>query len=328
MYKDTNTQQNTEDELDKLCLLENNNESIINEDKNNLEIKIIELENECKQLREINITKLEDICFNQNIKISELENECKQLRDINITKLENICFNQNIKISELENECELLREINSNDNSEKLKNKLISQKQELHIINDKYTNIEKENKILKQKYEFIKNEYNRLREESFNTKIYNNNKSLLEQNNILVLDNKTLINELYDAKKENQNLTQKLKFNEIEHDILTKYHNKYKEDTNQQIYNLELNFGLVFEQNIDDEIENNTDVNEETDENEYSDVETEQNISVFIDTKGIKKMLLNGKNYKLINQNIDIKNKNQLQKEYMLLHNKYLPKKK
>ena len=39
-------------------------------------------------------------------------------------------------------------------------------------------------------------------------------------------------------------------------------------------------------------------------------------------------MLLNGKNYKLINQNIDIKNKNQLQKEYMLLHNKYLPKKK
>ena len=301
MYEDNNTLKNTEDDLDKICLLENNNESIIHEDKNNLEIKIIELENECKQLREINIK---------------------------ITKLDDICFNQNIKISELENECEQLREINSNDYLEKLKNKLISKKQELHIIINKHTNIEKENKILKLKYEFIKNEYNHLREESFNTKIYNNNKSLLEQNNILVLDNKTLINELYDAKKENQNLTLKLKFNEIEHDILTKYHNKYKEDTNQQIYNLELNFGLVSELDIDDEIEYNNDVNEETEENEYSDAEPEQNISAFIDTKGIKKILLNGKNYKLINQNIDIKNKIQLQKEYMLLHNKYLPKKK
>ena len=294
---DNNTQNN--DDLDKLCLLENNNESIIHDDKNNLEIKIIELESECKHLREINIK---------------------------ITTLEEICFNQNIKIAELENDCEHLREINSNDYSEKLKNKLISKKQELHIIIDKHTNIEKENKILKQKYEFIKNEYNRLREESFNTKIYNNNKSLLEQNNILVLDNKTLINELFDAKKENQNLTQKLKFNEIEHDILSEYHNKYKEDTAKQIYNLELNFGLVSEQDIDDELENNNDVNEEPEETEET--EETEDVSVFIDTKGIKKMLLNGKNYKLINQNIDIKNKNQLQKEYMLLYNKYLPKKK
>jgi hypothetical protein len=37
-------------------------------------------------------------------------------------------------------------------------------------------------------------------------------------------------------------------------------------------------------------------------------------------------MVLNGKNYKLINQNTDIKNKAQIQREYELLYKKYMSK--
>lgn len=132
------------------------------------------------------------------------------------------------------------------DSLEKYKNKLTEKNANIQTLIEKQNISEQENLILKHKYNFIKNEYDRLTEELFNVKIYNNNNnSLTEQNNILLNDNTTLTNDLYDAKKLIHILTQKLKFSNIEHTVLSEYHDKYKKESEQTIQNLKIIFGLV-----------------------------------------------------------------------------------
>jgi hypothetical protein len=132
------------------------------------------------------------------------------------------------------------------DSLEKYKNKLTEKNMNIERLIEEQNRSDQQNQILKHKYNFVKNEYDRLTDELFNVKIYNNdNKSLLEQNNILLDANTKLTNDLYDEKKVSQILTQKLKFVNIEHSVLSEYHDKYKKDTEQKIYNLKLNFGLI-----------------------------------------------------------------------------------
>jgi hypothetical protein len=124
-------------------------------------------------------------------------------------------------------------------------NKLSEINKENEMLIEQQNASKQENKILTQKYFFVKNEYERLTNELFDIKVYNsNNKSLLEQNKILLEENTNLTNDLFNIKKELQILMQKTKFVDIEYKILSEHHRQYVIDNKQQIHNLKSTFGL------------------------------------------------------------------------------------
>ena len=222
------------------------------------------------------------------------------------------------------------------DNLAQCENKINELVQTLDIEQEKRNRTEQAMSVLKCKYEFILSECERLTGELFNTQIYSNNKSLMKQNAILLEDNTNLTNELYDTKKQLHNLTQQLKFIDIEHKLLLEYHDKFKKDTTQRIYDLKTNFGLLADdakRNVDNTTDEEEEEEEEEDEVE-EDADEELNLlkkvplRVFIDNNGVKKLLVNGKHYKMKNQNIDVKNGTEVQKEYDVLYNTYVVKKK
>jgi hypothetical protein len=280
---------------------------------------------------------VEDICEPSNdvqsLTYEELKDEIKYLKgviemhenlvDETIAKLEveNTKLEDKIKKLEFELNNQTGCERSLLEKLEEHKNKLNQKDLVIQEITSKYNSLEQEHKLLVHKYEYIKSQYDKFSNEDVNAKIFNNVKSLTKQNKILLENNNVLSEKLFNTKKNNLELVQKLDFLAIDYKILSEYHEKYKLDTTNTINVMKEKFGLL----VVDTNETEDDVDcEDEDSDTESEVNIAQKISVFTDNKGIKKMIINGKNYKLTNQNIDFKNVPALQKEYEILYKKYV----
>lgn len=265
----------------------------------------------------------------------EIKEDKKVLNDILL--MNKIIEKQELEKNKLLKQIEQLKNVNleltnnSNDKLvlelEKYKNKLNHESELNHNLVLKFSELEKSYTILSHKYDYIKSEYEKMSEELTSSDTKNKVLSLTKQNEILLENNISMSNELCDVRKEIYSLTRKLKFLDIDYKILSDFHNKYKLDTEEKINTLKKKFGLFtlnddLSESENEESHESEDTNESTDE----DIVIQNKISVFVDNKGIKKMIINGKNYKITNQNIDLKNAKELQKEFDNLYKKYVKK--
>jgi hypothetical protein len=292
--------------------------------------------NETLQTNKLTETLKENNDSNQSKKVTHLEffsNEHEKFfTNTNETNETNEKSTDTYEITN--NESQEIRNMDNHDTKD-MTNHMTEEKIEKHCVKcgiykekikslmEDVSNFEERNndyeqliKLTNEKYKFIKKRLEEVETDYFNIKISNNNKTLLEQIKILQEENNYIINEFGENKKQTQLLLQEKTFLEIELENIKLFMKKYRDDTNNYIKQLENKYGL-------DYLHKQTELKNDKEETESEDEET---IKVFVDDKGIKKMTIGDKNYKLINQSIDIDNEKELQKEYTKIYNKYIKK--
>lgn len=313
-------------------ILEHDNKEDIQEHYNKEDIQ------ECDDNKE-DILECDDNNKKQQINISATELGMIEKYEILADKYYKLLAVNNL----LKNDCtELNKEIINNkiQKENDYKNKISKLINELTTTKNIYEDFQKENSILKKKYSYIKTENDKMQNEFYERKTYYY-EFLLNQNMLLNEENKKIINELFELKKQLNLLEQQNKFNIIEHTILNQFHNKYKTDMQQRFTILEDDYKNKEDKDdgedegdVEDIDEEENDENEEEDEeedddycesNQYIELTDNSKIKAFIENK-VKKMEINKRIYKILNQTININSKSEVIKAYQEICKKYIKK--